>query len=1525
MHALDKHSMSSGQGEKSRITGLHSEGVPPLEDHPTSRYADGLDGDAVQHQNPPNSPIESIENLAGIDDNETSSPRQVFPPRRQDADSEQSSILTIEQRRVELSQWPAEPTRFLTALGVQSDLGTSSATPSSSQRDSLWEVRGQRSQLNHSFPAVAEEESSSLREAANNVMRQLDRETESSERSLGPRSPDSFALLPPQRTQKSRESLMEPQISMGTPVNVEYETWSGGGASQNLWQQDGYREKPYPQLSKYVKRMEKRTQIMHRQNSSIPAAVNFNDNDDDNDKPSLRSPKGHLSFAKSTAGELVSMDKRTRGRKSPYDITKGIERTNTANTTQKDTSSGNQSNISFSTQSTNRTIWSGVSAGGYSATSRYSMRSNKGDQLGSPFTTVPNHISHTNNYVEGESGSVFFGPISQIGIHEDRGFVLRNPPEHDIFEEIIDSRRMQIASQNGSIPLTYTRPSQNARKKAATRQLLDITDKGDMIQSPFVQETEDAMKFQTLYPRERSIIGTKRTQLYILHFADHLYGRLQEQQQFTEDSPDVITRLLPELLVAFALKLGQTSQSQIKRDAMFFIYTHRKPVIRLTKSLFNSNAVSLEKLLIGNLDAEAEDEFLAEDLVQYLDVVTKDPAFEWLVGKLGTELNPTGVDSSAMKLISSYIQDRLPPIRNISRHNPSKPYKVTFHVECDIPGFIQEQAYEGSAAEVLPKVITLTGSVQDVQATTCEQYLVQTWPVVGCNLLRTIQGALRAENASEPFQFSCKCKFEDRTEIKVSLGRYMEIEVLGTIHSITEIGEQIGWLATTFRSPLQDSEISFCHPEIISFRANDGAESQSIENEFERSFVCRMNVAPDEIRVNLPGSNGQCWQQIFNNPVVVTGYPIKPRTDLIAGVGLELPFDMMTTLADARYLTTFEDRTLVKGFSTALIPTAIHGSIILWHLLVNESGARISYRDPRIEQGILIEPGNLKGARHILGWCMNAQNNIGSLNASYDITWSGLSRGRAALTCEGVEVSVGAGNYFKVGTSFKRGKRDRSICSFVSDGYVSLVEHIGQHHVVLYDVNEKRACLSDGLPVLLHLVRTSLIRDEKEDPECLYTNHIEKLNEPPSPVQGTIAAKAVLFNSENRLSSLRLTDTKVTEQIIERIVDGKTVKEIVRIKEATYYRFENRVEEICLLLEKTIDQTTKAIKEGILRSTPKNVLSGFDFVGVASRSKLRHITTKIPVPAHSCGWTDLVDSLEAITLFGNNFGQLIKPRVDDPPNPCDRCGYETSLPSGKNRLAVCVSVLENIIEMNGNKDKTGCRLTDDIYWHLNEPAFRLCCTNLNGQRINSHTSNWIQILSSKDIRHYPDYLIPTNAVANGAVIFGHGRPRLVSMSHNIRADKKDPLPDKLTQSTTALEISVSSVVQDESSETSETQLFDSVSSATRYSASSKTNGSGLDNNRNVSGTTNPTTPVTSSSLTSDELILSNTVADQQSPVPGIVSNPPEIISETIAVSQIPSNTLLAPFPQNSFGKIMGICSRTLKKLKPRKNSRTESK
>ncbi|UKZ70276.1 uncharacterized protein TrAtP1_011268 [Trichoderma atroviride] len=320
---------------------------------------------------------------------------------------------------------------------------------------------------------------SPLREAMDGVMQQLDRleglggirETQSPERQFDPWSPESFDMVsppPPQQRQKSRQRAARPLTSVGVLSPDEgYETWSGG-SSQNTSQQDGNREKFYDpsQLSNYVERMEKQISRMHQHSISMPENL-------DDDKPPPPPPKGQpyprpKSSAGSTVGELVSFDKKApRGRRSVYDMIPGIERTNTTKTNQTNASTGNQSNSSSSTQSSGRTLWSGVSAGGFSSTSAgslartahrtqsaLSMRNDDGDRPDSPFTGVTYHSSHASNFAG--HGSSIARPISQVGFHEELtpglgGLVAPKSPKRNIFKKIFESAKTGVASNRGSI------------------------------------------------------------------------------------------------------------------------------------------------------------------------------------------------------------------------------------------------------------------------------------------------------------------------------------------------------------------------------------------------------------------------------------------------------------------------------------------------------------------------------------------------------------------------------------------------------------------------------------------------------------------------------------------------------------------------------------------------------------------------------------------------------------------------------------------------------------------------------------------------------------------------------------------------------------------------------------------------------------------------------------------------------------------------------------------------------------------
>lgn len=299
------------------------------------------------------------------------------------------------------------------------------------------------------------------------VMEQLDElqglggteDREHAEEPLNPWSPESFDMAP-SPTKRRPQDRLRPLTSVGiAPSDEGYETWSGD-SSQDASYQNGARERhELPQLSNYVERMEKRFQKMHGHSSSVPAA-NFDD------VPPPPPPKGQpyerpKSSMGSVAGGPASPERKLRARKSAYEVGQGVSRTYTTKTNSTEASSGNQSNTSSSTQSSNRTLWSGESAGGFSATSAGSMARNLRAQSAfgireaeierpeTPFTGVTYHSSHASNAQAAQR------PMSQAAFHEDSsglgGLVQPKAPKRNIFKKIFESAKTGVASGRAGI------------------------------------------------------------------------------------------------------------------------------------------------------------------------------------------------------------------------------------------------------------------------------------------------------------------------------------------------------------------------------------------------------------------------------------------------------------------------------------------------------------------------------------------------------------------------------------------------------------------------------------------------------------------------------------------------------------------------------------------------------------------------------------------------------------------------------------------------------------------------------------------------------------------------------------------------------------------------------------------------------------------------------------------------------------------------------------------------------------------
>lgn len=184
------------------------------------------------------------------------------------------------------------------------------------------------------------------------------------------------------------------------------------------------------------------------------------------------------------------------------------------------------------------------------------------------------------------------------------------------------------------------------------------------------------------------------------------------------------------------------------------------------------------------------------------------------------------------------------------------------------------------------------------------------------------------------------------------------IRASGPVPSVVEVGEILAWMGSALRSSPYPEGIAYCRPTISCQQMPYGnPEFQAVI-----SFYTRQEDGGRKAT-----SNGQCWHNLFRNPLVVEGYRVPRRSS--AEQGLQIPLGMMAALCETSHVNPFAGGVFIKGFSTILVPTRYHDDLIMWHLLFNSSGDRISYNEAVSLCATNVSTFDLHSARHILGWC----------------------------------------------------------------------------------------------------------------------------------------------------------------------------------------------------------------------------------------------------------------------------------------------------------------------------------------------------------------------------------------------------------------------------------------------------------------------------------------------------------------------------------------------------------------------------
>lgn len=141
---------------------------------------------------------------------------------------------------------------------------------------------------------------------------------------------------------------------------------------------------------------------------------------------------------------------------------------------------------------------------------------------------------------------------------------------------------------------------------------------------------------------------------------------------------------------------------------------------------------------------------ISANLPRYRDFIVGNPAHTWITSRLEREQLLAQAEPNHMQAISDDILNRLSNglFRNLSSERGPHLCDMTFIVDWNPLAFLQEQEYDEKLEEAFERAITLTGTGSDAQALTTAQYLNQTWPLVGDEILSILKHVVRCGSGS---------------------------------------------------------------------------------------------------------------------------------------------------------------------------------------------------------------------------------------------------------------------------------------------------------------------------------------------------------------------------------------------------------------------------------------------------------------------------------------------------------------------------------------------------------------------------------------------------------------------------------------------------------------------------------------------------------------------------------------------------------------------------------------------------------
>ena len=467
------------------------------------------------------------------------------------------------------------------------------------------------------------------------------------------------------------------------------------------------------------------------------------------------------------------------------------------------------------------------------------------------------------------------------------------------------------------------------------------------------------------------------------------------------------------------------------------------------------------------------------------------------------------------------------------------------------------------------------------------------------------------------------------------------------MNELKAIAQQLAWITASFRIP-QPCQTSYSE---ISF-----------ESVGDMSF----DIRPLQLEA-IRQRESACWLPLFENGIIARGFPIPARH---GEKGIELPFPVMTGLANIMYPVFYEDGLYLRGVSKLLFPTSVSPDVksVQWHLTSSPS------KHTRLPHGTLpsedvnhkwLKMNDLErlasASRTFLGYCRAVEVHLGTQASkeSYEaVTFSGADDEAPGPGISPKSVTTGTPGMgifsFQVSMDIVLPK---GLYSTAEPGwYLDLVDLAKEERVLVYDNAQKsqRAWLLPTLGVVLHMAH-------------IWGAGKNLLTSLPYAAPHWDSGQAS-FDAIQNHSKDKLRDSMEDDKMY-------TVKDLIG--------------RLLMSLDKLNETEAHARSEpGRTVKLQSSKLFGWDLLAVAQGKKI----VKRKQLDLSEDW--MILGADNLVLFCQNLGDVIKPA-----SGVRMCQLGNLARYGKNYLTAPIKCLHTLsIENSGRKNSTFLRLANQAYW-----------------------------------------------------------------------------------------------------------------------------------------------------------------------------------------------------------------------------------